>query len=207
MDEAVTERAEYYGVLSRDPIMASLIERYGELRLEKKYNYTGGSYFDDLATSVIGQLLSMKAAATIKGRVIGLCGGLTPENVLRFGDDELRAAGLSYGKARCIRNLAAATLDKTLDLDNIRNLDDGAVIDTLSKLKGIGRWTAEMFLIFSLGREDIFSHGDMGLKNAITRLYGNGEALSKQETESIIAEWRPYRSYACLYLWRSLENG
>ena len=201
--------------LQKDPVMAGLIQKYGALDIGRGYMVMskGGSgqisqaLFDDLASSVIGQLLSVKAAETIRGRVVDLCGGeLTTNNILQFTDNDLRAAGLSYGKARCILNLAAAVKDNTLDLQNIHNLSNDGIIAALSNLKGIGKWTAEMFLIFSLGREDIFSHGDAGLKNAINRLYGNGNTLNKQQAEAIITKWQPYCSYACLYLWRSLAT-
>ena len=209
---------KYIEILQKDPVMAGLIEKHGELTLGKGYmvmsentqvesGQIASELFCDLAAAIVGQLLSVKAASTIEKRVVDLCGGrLCAEKIVEFSDDELRAVGLSYGKARCIKVLAKAFLDKTLDLENLHKIPDEEIITTLSSLKGIGRWTAEMFLLFSLGREDIFSHGDQGLKNAISKLYGSGTPLTKTEIDAIIANWKPYRSYASLYLWRSLDN-
>ena len=188
-------------VLSRDPIMKPLIEKYGELSLTESKDY-----FDDLISAIIGQLLSGKAADTIYKRIAALCGGVTPESILAVPDEALRAAGSSYGKIRCMKALAQAVVDKAVDLENIKQYDDDEVIRQLTVIKGIGRWTAEMFLIFSLAREDVFSFGDGGLNSAVNRLYGNGAALSKSEIKTITEKWQPYRSYASLYLWRSLDN-
>ena len=187
--------------LSKDPIMKSLIEKYGELSLTESKDY-----FNDLINAIIGQLLSGKAAATIYKRVVALCDGVTPEKILAVSDEALRAAGSSYGKIRCMKALAQAVIDKAVDLENIKQYADEEVIKQLTIIKGIGRWTAEMFLIFSLAREDVFSFGNGGLNSAINRLYGNGAALSKAEIKAITDKWQPYRSYASLYLWESLDN-
>lgn len=181
--------------------MKSLIEKYGELTLTESKDY-----FNDIISSIIDQLLSGKAAETIYKRVESLCRGISPERILAVSDEALRAAGSSYGKIRCMKTLAQAVIDKAVDLENIRQHDDEEVIRQLTVIKGIGRWTAEMFLIFSLAREDIFSFGDGGLNSAINRLYGNGNALSRSEIKTITDKWHPYRSYASLYLWRSLDN-
>ena len=131
---------------------------------------------------------------------------MTPDKILNVSDEALRQAGCSGNKARYIKNIAQAVADKSLDLENIKQYDDEEIIRQLTAIKGVGRWTAEMFLIFSLAREDIFAFGDIGLLNAITKLYGNGASLSKGEVVAITEQWAPYRSYASLYLWRSLDD-
>ncbi len=193
---------KYKEVLSKDPIMKSLIEKYGELTLTENTDY-----FVHLISGIIGQLLSGKAADTIFNRVKVLCGGaVTPETICAAADESLRAAGSSYSKIRCMKALAQAVIDKTVDLEHIKQYDSEEVIRQLTVIKGIGRWTAEMFLVFCLAREDVFSFGDGGLNNAMKRLYGNGTALNKSEMKTITDTWQPYRSYASLYLWRSLDN-
>jgi len=160
-----------------------------------------------LVRSIIGQQLSDKAAATIYKRVLALAGGeLSADKIVSTPDEALRQAGLSKNKVNYIKNLAAAVIEKTIDFDAISKTDDDEVIRQLTALKGIGRWTAEMFLIFSLAREDLFSLGDGGLNNAINNLYGKGIALTKDEIKVITDKWQPYRSIASLYLWRSLDN-
>jgi len=192
--------------LENDPIMATLIEIYGSLKLEKKYNYIGSSYFDDLVTSIIGQLISMKATAKIRERVVALCdNNLSPEKIISLSEDQLRASGLSYNKANYLKNLAKAVNDKLICLKTIDNYSNEAIYSLLSKIKGIGNWTIEMFLIFSLQREDVFSYGDIVLRKSINKLYGDGNNLTKTEIEKIAYNWRPYQSYACLYLWKSNE--
>ena len=118
----------------------------------------------------------------------------------------MRQAGCSYNKIRYIKNIAEAVTDKSLDLENITQYDNEEIIRQLTVIKGVGRWTAEMFLIFSLAREDVFSFGDIGLLNAANKLYGNGAVLGKDEVMAITESWAPYRSYGCLYLWKSLDN-
>jgi len=210
--------------LNKDPIMKCLIEKHGELRLTDDDGYkavsvsvqaeiTGGKrlqspkYFSDLAGAIVGQQLSAKAADTIWGRVLALVGGdMAAEKILKVSDEDLRKAGCSRNKAAYIKNIAQSVIDKSLDLENIQQYDDEEVIRQLTAIKGVGRWTAEMFLIFSLAREDVFSFGDVGLLNAISKLYGNGAALSKDEVKAITEKCAPYRSYGSLYLWKSLDN-
>ncbi|MDR0311815.1 MAG: DNA-3-methyladenine glycosylase 2 family protein [Acidobacteriota bacterium] len=189
-------------ILSRDPVMKKLIGKYGELTL------TGSDdYFTDLAGNIIGQQLSGKAAATIWKRVVALSDGdVSAGKILSISDEALRQAGTSSNKAKYIKNLAAAVMDKTLNLENIPEYDNEEIIRQLTAIKGIGRWTAEMFLIFSLAREDVFSIGDGGLNSAVNRLYGGGGVLGKGEIVNIAEKWKPYRSIASLYLWRSLDK-
>lgn len=189
-------------ILNQDTVMNSLIQKYGELPLAGDKDY-----FNHLVGNIIGQQLSGKAANTIYKRVLALCGGeINAEKILAVSDEALRQAGVSGNKSKYIKNIACAAADKSLDLENLHNYDDEEIIRQLTAIKGIGRWTAEMFLIFSLAREDVFSFGDGGLSSAINKLYGNGAKLSKQEVKTITEKWKPYRSYASLYLWASLDN-
>ncbi|MCL2521757.1 MAG: hypothetical protein FWE36_02740 [Erysipelotrichales bacterium] len=198
---------KYFIHLQKDPILANLIRKYGKIPLEKKYNYLGSSYFDDLVTSIIGQLISMKASAKIRKRVSDLCENqISSERILKLSLDQLRAAGLSQNKANYLRNLAQAVKDNSLNLETIDKSTNEEIRVLLSKIKGIGNWTIEMFLIFSLHREDVFPYGDVVLRKAVNQLYGNGNNLTKAEIESIAVKWKPYRSYACLYLWQSNEK-
>ena len=189
-------------ILNRDPVMRKLVEKYGELTLTESRDY-----FTDLVRTIIGQQLSGKAAATIWKRVAALTGDdVSADKILSVSDEALRQAGVSSNKTRYIKNLAQAVIDKFLNLESITDHDDEEIIRRLTAIKGVGNWTAEMFLIFSLAREDVFSLGDGGLSSAVNRLYGNGAVLCKDEILSISEKWKPYRSIASLYLWRSLDN-
>ena len=182
--------------------MKKLVEDHGKLTLTESKDY-----FSDLASMIIGQQLSGKAAATIWKRVSALAGdNLSADKILSISDDALRQAGASSNKVKYIKNLAQAVIDKSLNLENMLNHDDEEIIRQLTAIKGVGRWTAEMFLIFSLARPDVFSLGDGGLNSAVNRLYGNGAVLEKDEILNIAEKWKPYRSIASLYLWRSLDN-
>jgi len=189
-------------ILSRDPIMKTLIAKHGELTLTK-----GNDYFESLARSIIGQQLSVKAANSIYKRVLALVEDeFSAERITLIPDDTLRQAGLSKNKINYIKNLATAVINKKIDFEAISKSDDEDVIRQLTTLKGIGRWTAEMFLIFCLARKDVYSLGDGGLNNAINNLYGKDEALTIDQIKAITDKWQPYRSIASLYLWRSLDN-
>jgi len=188
--------------LCRDLVMKNLIEKYGELTLTESKDY-----FADIARSIVGQQLSGKAASTIWKRVETLLNGeITVDKFLSVPDELMRQVGVSANKTRYIKNIAQAVFDKSLDLENIRSYDNEEIIRQLTTIKGVGQWTAEMFLIFSLAREDVFSFGDGGLNSAINKLYGGGTVLTKDEIKTITEKWKPYRSIASLYLWRSLDN-
>ena len=185
-----------------DPIMGAVIKRHGILDYE-----LAADYLYALLSNVIGQQLSGKAASTIRNRFMGLIDGeLTPEKVLQIDDEKLRGAGLSRNKAAYIKNIAQAVTEGRLTLDKLNDMTDTAIIGQLVAIKGIGEWTAEMFLIFSLGRMDVFSKGDGGLARAINNLYGNGAELSVKERITTAEVWKPFRSLASLYLWRTLDN-
>lgn len=189
---------------SSDVIMENLIKKYGIIRYRARYLEGEEHYFRNLITSIIGQQLSIKAAATIERRVVNYFNGeITPLQIINSNSDDLRLQGLSRAKVEYIKKLSSAVHNRQLNLSKINELSDNEVINELVKVKGIGKWTAEMFLIFSLKRQDVFSFSDVGLLNAIKKLYGS--ALNREELVQLTDKWRPFRTYACLYLWRSLE--
>lgn len=162
--------------------------------------------FDRLVESIISQQLSVKVADVIYARVLNLLPGkkLDPANLLKVKDEDLRSAGMSYGKIKYLKDLSGKVKSGELDLDKLDGLENGEVIEELVKVKGIGRWTAEMFLMFALGRPDVFSHGDLGLKNAVKKIYGLKD-YKTEEVEEIVIKWSPYRTIAARILWKSLE--
>lgn len=163
-------------------------------------------HFYNLTRNIIYQQLAGAAASTIFGRFEKLVGGMIePESILKFGDQQFRDVGLSWAKARYVKDLAAKVISKEVLLKNIDTLDDAAVIAELTKVKGIGHWTAEMFLLFTLHREDIFSHGDLGLRNGFAKLYGKASPTTKQ-IERIISKWSPYKSYGSIALWHYTDR-
>lgn len=163
-------------------------------------------YFREIADAITSQQLSVKAAATIWRRFETLLGGdVTPEKVLALSVDDMRSAGVSRQKAGYLHATAQAIVDGAVDLAHIHGLDDAAVIAELTKLKGIGPWTAEMFLMFTLGRPDIYSYLDLGLTRGFESVYGKTGA-TRLDMEPIVAEWSPYRTYAALALWHHRDN-
>jgi DNA-3-methyladenine glycosylase II len=200
LDQAIRE-AEHY-LAHADPVMRRLIARHGPCPLaEREFEP-----FHMLANSIISQQLSTKAAATIKQRVGELVGvPFQTEKVLAVSSEKLRDAGLSQAKARYIRELAARVVDGRLIFDELMAIEDEAVIEKLIEANGICRWTAEMFLLFGLKRLDVLALGDAGLQRSARILYGKrrkSETLLRRVAEA----WKPYRSIACWYLWRSLED-
>lgn len=164
----------------------------------------------NLLRAIAGQQLSVKAAATIWERVLNLFPSQypSPEAVLLMDIEKLRGAGLSYQKAGYLKNIAQFSLDETLDYKKLKRKSDDELIDYLTQIKGVGRWTVEMILMFSLVRENILPLDDLGIQNAIKKLYDlntTGKQL-KLEMVQIAHQWKPYRTYACMYLWRSLDN-
>lgn len=172
-------------------------------------------YFKTLVEAIVSQQLSIKAADTIFARFMALAASTspgrrrkfpTPQEVLAIPAAKMRRCGLSKMKVSFIKDLARKILDGTVDFKKIGSWSDEEVIAHLVKVKGIGRWTAEMFLIFSLGREDVFAYDDLGLKNAIRNIYKLKEHPTRAQAEKLAAKWSPYRSLASRYLWASLEN-
>lgn len=186
-----------------DPILYEYIQQIEMPLLELPSNL-----FERLCRSILGQQLSVKAAQTIFERMQLLFpdGVVAPDTLLAIPEEKIRACGVSGAKARSVRDLASRVSDGTLDLERLKELDEEQVIDELVKVRGIGRWTAEMFLLFSLGKEDIFSHGDLGLKRAIQIIYGFKNPPTMEQVEKIVKHWSPYRSFASRVLWRSLDN-
>lgn len=164
--------------------------------------------FVALCESIISQQLSIKAADTIFGRFKKLFpkGNITPKKTLKLSVEQMRGVGMSYGKASYVLDLAQKVHSEELILKNLHDLEDEMVITELTKVKGIGRWTAEMFLMFALRREDVFSYGDLGIRKGIQKLYKLKKEPTPRQAETIAKKWIPYRSYACKILWKSLES-
>jgi len=191
-------------LMRRDPVIATLIRQHGECGLASSQR---ADPFHALLHAIIAQQLSTKAAKTIEGRFSALFdGGATPAAVARVPDEKLRAVGLSGQKLKYIRDLCTRILDGSLDLETLTSLTDDEVIVALTSVKGIGRWTAEMFLIFRLQRPDVLPVGDLGIVRAVQRAYKLRKAPSPDRLTRIGEAWRPYRSVACWYLWASLNN-
>ena len=184
--------------LSRnDPVIMKIIKLYSGDKMQLKNNA-----FLTLVRSVVGQQISVKAADSVWKKLEELCReSIEPERIKSFSEDELRSAGLSRSKANYIQNIAKSDI---LEVD-WSNLDDEEAINLLCKIKGIGRWTAEMFLIFHLARPNILPLGDIGLIKAIELNYNNGEKMSKEELEAYRQKWSPWCTVATWYLWRSLD--
>ncbi len=189
---------------SADPVLAGLFAC-----CESPVLQTHTNYFESLVDAIISQQLSGKAAETIFKRFKALFPGNkfpSPAQVLAKSDAELRSVGVSGPKASYIKNIAAGFADGSLDFDHIDKKTDEEITAMLVKIKGIGRWTAEMFLIFSLGRMDVFSFGDLGLRNAVKKLYRLRKDPSPKQLHKLSSRWQPYRTCASLYLWASLNN-
>jgi len=188
----------------RDPVIRDLMRRHGPCGLASAQHEDA---FTALVHAIVSQQLSTKAAATIARRFDALFDGRpTPVAVARVRDDQLRAVGLSSQKARYIRDLCARIDDGSLPLHQVNELSDDDVIQSLTQVKGIGRWTAEMFLMFRLHRPDVLPVGDLGIVKAVQRAYGLRKLPRPDRIMEIGESWRPYRSVACWYLWASLGN-
>jgi DNA-3-methyladenine glycosylase II len=190
-----------------DPILAKVVDAYGPLDLVPEHR-RGREHYAALVRSIVGQQLSVKAAASIYARVEAMFGGHapTPEQILAADTDELRAAGLSRAKVVYLRSLAEHIRDGSLELDRLEQLGEDEVLSELVAVKGLGTWTAQMFLMFQLARPDVLPVGDLGIRRAAERLYGLPDLPSPAELERIAEPWRPWRTLACRYLWASLEN-
>ena len=187
-----------------DATLARVIERVGAFRLQPRVE---GTHFDAVCRSIVYQQLSGKAAATIHGRVLGLYGGRppTPQELAMTSDGALRGAGLSGQKLTYLKDLASRVASGDMPIEKLHELPDDAVIETLVCVKGVGRWTAQMFLMFRLGRPDVLPVADLGIQNAIQRAYRLRKRPTPERVAKIGARWAPYRTVASWYLWRSLE--
>ena len=188
----------------RDPVIRDLIRRHGKCGLADAQHTEP---FKALTHAIISQQLSTKAAATIARRFDALFGdGMTPARVAAVADADLRGVGLSGQKIRYMRDLCARIEDGSLPLAHLEALPDADVVEALTQVKGIGRWTAEMFLMFRLHRPDVLPVGDLGIVKAVQRAYRLRKAPDPRRLARIGEPWRPYRSVACWYLWASLDN-
>jgi DNA-3-methyladenine glycosylase II len=193
-----------------DPTMAALIERVGKIdlatRLRRRQEERPADAYGALLRAIVGQQLSTKAARTIYLRVLDLFGGSTPspEQLLNAREEDLRACGLSGRKTEYVRDLASHVLGGELELDRLGQLGDEEVIEEIVAVRGLGRWTAEMFLLFHLERPDVLSGGDLGIRKAVQIEYELAEMPAPTRVLEIGEPWRPYRSLASLYLWESL---
>lgn len=195
--------AENY-LSAKDPLLKQLIERHGPCILK-----THTDYYGELVSSIIGQQLSTKAAAAIWLRVLELFGGKMPlpDQLLEISDEQLRTSGLSRPKIRYVKDLAQHIIDKRLDLDHIATMPNEQVIEQLTAVKGIGQWSAQMFMIFALGRLDILPTGDLGIRKALMLNYHLSELPNPETCITIAANnrWHPYETVASWYLWKSLD--
>jgi DNA-3-methyladenine glycosylase II len=189
--------------------MGELVSRLGELSVESRLRRRPGvDAYGMLLRSVIGQQLSVKAAATISDRVLVLFGGETPapERLLETEPQALRDVGLSWRKVEYVRDLADHVVSGELELDRLDELSDADVIAEITAVRGFGVWSAQMFLIFFLGRPDVLPTGDLGIRRAVQVAYELDELPAPAELEQIAEPWRPHRSLASIYLWESLAN-
>jgi DNA-3-methyladenine glycosylase II len=192
-----------------DPVLAGIIDAVGRLPRARAGRPDRDDHYGALVRSIVGQQLSVLAARAIYGRLIERFGGRppTPQEVLAQDPEELRtAAGLSRAKVGFLRSLAEHVLSGELELERLDELSDEDAIAELVAVKGLGVWTAHMFLMFHLERPDVLAVGDLGIRRAIERAYGLGALPDVAEIERIAEPWRPHRTLACRYLWRSLDN-
>jgi DNA-3-methyladenine glycosylase II len=191
-------------LMRRDPILAPVIRKH---RTRSPLDVPAMEPFAALVRTITAQQISTKAAATIHGRLVAaMSDGTTPHALLALTDAQLREAGLSRQKMSYLRDLATKVLSDELPVATLHELEDEAVIEAIVKVKGLGRWSAEMFLMFRLRRPDVLPVDDLGIVNAIQRLYGLRKKPKPDRIRKIAESWRPYRTVACWYLWRSLEN-
>ena len=189
---------------SADPVMRGIIDEVGTFTLRPEQDR-----FRMLVRSIISQQISTGAARSIRQRLEELAApeGLSASSLMRFSPQQLRSAGISPQKAKYILHLSASVQDGSVNLRQIGRFSDERVIEQLTRVKGIGRWTAQMFLIFALGRPDVFPHDDLGVRSAIRDRYGLDDLPNEETSCSIAEKWRPYASVASWYCWRSLDLG
>ena len=211
--------------LLRDKYIAPLIKKYGHCTIKPRDK---GYYFEDLVDAIVQQQLSMKAASSIFNRLKAVLIAqnkttltknnvehkwresdtlnveITPDRILKLADDDLRSCGLSRAKVVYLKDLSEKALGQELQIKNMSSLSDGDIIEKLLTVKGVGEWTAHMFLMFTLGRPDIFPSGDLGLRNAFEKIIKKGQ--NRKQMEKFADRWKPYRTVASWYLWRALEN-
>ena len=204
-DKVIIATPEYWAeackhLVKKDRVMKRLIPQFGEVSLQSR-----GDAFVTLARSIVGQQISVKAAQTVWDRFAKLPRKITPANVLKLKVDGMREAGLSARKVEYLVDLALHFDNGVLNVKKWSEMSDDDIIDELVAIRGIGRWTAEMFLMFHLMRPNVLPLDDVGLINGISRNYFSGEAVSRSEAREVAAAWAPYCSVATWYIWRSLD--
>jgi DNA-3-methyladenine glycosylase II len=200
-DYAVARRA----LLRRDPVLAAIIRRHGACGLGAARDRF--DHFSMIVRAIVFQQLSTKAATTIHGRLLALMpAGADAACLAALSDEQLRGAGISRQKAGYLRDLCRQVSEGTVRLDALDEMSDDEVVEALTTIKGVGRWTAEMFLIFRLQRPDVLPVGDLGIITAVQRAYRLRKPPTPERLRKIGEAWRPYRSIASWYLWRSLDN-
>ncbi len=203
-EQTLQQAAAHLG--QHDPALAAVIAGAGPCTIQPHKNY-----YQALVREIIGQQLSIKAADAIEKRFLALYGSdkvPTPEIILTKSVEDLRGAGLSRAKASYVRDLAQHVIDGTVQFDHLDSLSNEEISKELTAVKGIGEWTAHMFMMFCMGRLDVLAHGDLGIKNGIQKLYGlktQPDALTIQKIAKKY-HWHPYESVACWYIWHSLDN-
>ncbi len=201
--ETLQEAAEY--LKGHDPVLRPVIEQYGPCTIEPHRDY-----YRELVESIVGQQLSVKAASAIRHKFLELFDGTFPEPraILNKTPEELRAAGLSWAKAKYIQDLAQHVLDGRIKFDHFDSLSNDEIIAELTDIKGVGEWTAHMFLMFLMGRLDVLPVGDLGIKNGIRALYNLKTVPTPDQIRKIAKKyhWHPYESVASWYIWQSLDN-
>jgi len=184
-----------------DPVLAAIIERLGPLQPSYR-----DPTFESLVRSIVFQQLNGKAARAIYDRLATAVGGkLSPESILALSEEQMRACGLSKQKLAYIRDLAAKTLSGDVIFEQLPEMSDDEVIEHLTRVKGIGRWSAQMFLMFALQRPNVMPTGDFGIQNAIRKAYRKRKMPRPKEMLKLSRNWEPYCTLACYYLWRSLD--
>ncbi len=203
--EPVAVTPEYWALacqhlMKKDRVMKRLIPQFGDACLQSR-----GDAFVTLARSIVGQQISVKAAQTVWDRFAVLCKKITPAGVLKLKVDDMRAAGLSVRKVEYLVDLALHFSTKQVHVSKWVDMEDEAIIDELVAIRGIGRWTAEMFLMFYLMRPNVLPLDDVGLINGISRNYFSGEPVSRSDAREVAQAWKPYCTVATWYIWRSLD--
>lgn len=196
-----------YKFLKKDKYIGPLVVKWGKCEIKKRPQ---SKYFDSIASSIIEQQLAWSAAVAIRNRVVTATEGknkklLTPEGIMKTSDQTLRDCGMSWAKARYIKDLSEKVQSSKLKINSLDELSDEEVIEELVQVKGIGRWTAEMFLMFTLARADIFPIDDLGIKKGFEKVTGK-KFDRKKSAKFAQKHWKPFRTVASWYLWRSLEN-
>jgi DNA-3-methyladenine glycosylase II len=198
MDQQLLQKARRH-LSRRDAILKPLIRAIGPCTLK-----LSDDHFATLVRAIVSQQISGKAAQAISARLLAKVGRFQPKRILAAAAEDLRSAGLSGGKQRSIRDLAEKCRDGVVPLKALAAMEDAEIVATLTQVHGIGPWTAEMFLIFSLGRTDVLPVGDYGLRAGVQKHYQLGELPKKQTLLELTQEWKPFRSIGTWYIWRSL---